>query len=60
MKLSEVISQAQSLLEKHGDLEVFDHRHYPFDGFSRAVAKDFPTEWDMPDGFEFILMKNFY
>jgi hypothetical protein len=60
VKLSEVIAEAQKLLEKHGDLEVFDHEHHPFDGFWCEVAKDLPPNWDMPDGYRFIKMKYFY
>jgi hypothetical protein len=56
MKLSQLINEAQAILKKEGDLELFNHDFFPIDGLSVEEADGLPKDYDMPDGMKFIIV----
>jgi len=61
MKLSEMIADLERLKAEHGDLEVMittDSGTYSMESTSTeyrcAEDDEYPKEWEMPGGFEFI------
>lgn len=56
MLLSELIERAQDLFSQHGDLELLCTEGWGLVGLKHCVASEgeFPADWNMPAGFEFI------
>ena len=59
MKISEVESKLAEFRKGHGDIDVLittDNGTFPFGSISHHVAEDeeYPEDWEMPGGFEFI------
>ena len=51
MKLSELITEANALLQAHGDLEIFDKDQYAITGLYHNNDEDAVYEFPMPDEF---------
>jgi hypothetical protein len=64
MKVSQLIAQLQALQEQHVDLEVMfqndDAVTWEIMVATTHLAREdeFPKEWNMPKGFEFIKLSN--
>lgn len=64
MRVSTLIERLQKLQEKHGDLPVMfetdDHSAWQVSVVSLHVAEEneYPTDWEMPEGFAFIKLEN--
>lgn len=56
MNLSQLIEQLQKLQVAHGDLNVHDTVHFLVERVHVVTAKadDFPEDWNMPEGYQFI------
>jgi hypothetical protein len=64
MKISDIEQKLATLRQKHGDREVLittDNGTFPFGTISHHVAEDeeYPEDWEMPGGFEFIDIRVF-
>jgi hypothetical protein len=63
MQLSQLIQELQAIQAEHGDLPVLkeDGRYgdiFELEDVQRRVATEdeYPADWDMPAGFEFVLL----
>ena len=57
MKLTELIASAQLKLQQHGDLDVLTEDHWDVNLLSHEVSKgEFDKSWNMPKGFEYIML----
>lgn len=59
MNLSQLIARAQALLEEHGDLLVLDDDEYSILSMNHEVSDgSYPSDYDMPKGYEFIRIRD--
>lgn len=59
MKLSELIVLAQLKLEQHGDLDLLTQDYWPVASLSHEISDgDFNEDWQMPKGFEYIMIND--
>lgn len=66
MTIIELVKKLKVIHDKHGDIEVMfqdpNSGEGPFavEVVSRCVAEEdeFPEDWNMPEGFEFVELKN--
>ena len=63
MQISQLIQELQALQAAHGDLPVLKEDGYNGDIYelssvhrSVATEDEYPEDWNMPAGFEFILL----
>jgi hypothetical protein len=54
MKLSKLIRDAQKILDKQGDLEVFDTDTCSLESVKIEVAVNFPEDWNFTEGEKFV------
>jgi hypothetical protein len=56
MTLSQLIVHLQELQQHFGDLPVHDHAHFLVERVRivTAEADQFPEDWDMPEGYQFV------
>lgn len=60
MTLSELIKQAQALLEAEGDLDVVDRQYREVTSVALFVSHgNFPESWNMPAGDKIARIKSF-
>lgn len=64
MLISQLIYQLEKLQEKHGDLDVMfqndegDVWNVTLALHHKVEEDEFPTNWNMPEGYEFIKLTN--
>jgi hypothetical protein len=59
MKLSELIQDAQALLKMEGDLECFSQDDYSISAINIEVSDGrYPSDYEMPDGYRFIRIRD--
>lgn len=54
-----MIAQAQSLMAKHGDLQILDETDFAVFKLQHEVAEGFPDDYNLPDGTEYIRVTNY-
>lgn len=56
MNLSELIAKLKQIEATHGDLPVHDTAHFLVENVRviTATKDEFPEDWNMPEGYQFI------
>jgi len=65
MKIKKMIDKLQKIEKEHGDIDVMyqdgDGESYwsiNSANFREAEEDEFPEDWEMPEGFKFVLVRN--
>lgn len=65
MKVKALIERLQDIANEHGDVEVMFEEPNTDEIFEANIVKfrvadneEFPEDWDMPEGFSFIVIRN--
>lgn len=55
MHLSDIIKNAQEIMDKHGNLECLNNNLYSVQSIKVVISKGlYPDDWNMPTGFKFV------